>query len=164
MFETQVYWDPQMTRHQISPQIVRSTLWKIEEICDDMELPHTKGHTSNPWNKCPKRVLWQRVGKFLLKSIIALSSWHLNSSTFAAHDSFCAGLLWSDSVNIMLSLGCSLVTWDPFHRLIAHWNGNYPIRTLSWNSFKFQSSKRVYFEKKLSLRDRVAHLWLLSSW
>ncbi len=20
-------------------------------ICDDMELPHTKGHTSNPWNK-----------------------------------------------------------------------------------------------------------------
>ncbi len=23
----------------------------------DMELPHTKGHTSNPWNKCPKRGL-----------------------------------------------------------------------------------------------------------
>ena len=43
-------------------------------ICDDMELPHTKGHTSNPWKKCPLReVFWQRVGKFPLKSIIALS-------------------------------------------------------------------------------------------
>ncbi len=24
-------------------------------ICEDMELPHTKGHTSNPWINCPKR-------------------------------------------------------------------------------------------------------------
>ncbi len=42
--------------------------------CDDMELPHTKGHISNPWNKCLKRGLLTRVGKFPLKSIIAL--WH----------------------------------------------------------------------------------------
>ncbi len=45
-------------------------------ILDDMELPHTKGHTSNPWNKCPTRGLMttfrQQVGKFLLKSIITL--------------------------------------------------------------------------------------------
>ncbi len=27
-------------------------------IRDDMELPHTKGHTSNPWNKCPYDNRW----------------------------------------------------------------------------------------------------------
>ncbi len=31
--------------------------------CDDMELLHTKGHTSNPWNKCPKRGLLTTGGQ-----------------------------------------------------------------------------------------------------
>ena len=28
-----------------------------------MELPHTKGHTSNPWNRCPKRGLMTTGGQ-----------------------------------------------------------------------------------------------------
>ena len=36
-------------------------------ICDDMELPHTKGHTSNPWNKCPKRGLMTKDGQILIE-------------------------------------------------------------------------------------------------
>ncbi len=32
--------------------------WSRTSICfHSMWLPHTKGHTSNPWNKCPRRVL-----------------------------------------------------------------------------------------------------------
>ncbi len=32
-------------------------------ICDDMELPYIKDHTSNPWNKCPKRGLISTGGQ-----------------------------------------------------------------------------------------------------
>ncbi len=35
--------------------------------CDDMELPHTKGHTCNPWNKCPKRGLLTTGGQIPIK-------------------------------------------------------------------------------------------------
>ena len=40
----------------------------ITYIHDDMELPHTKGHTSNPWNKCPKRGLMTIGGQILIEN------------------------------------------------------------------------------------------------
>ncbi len=35
----------------------------ILHVSDNMELPHTTGHTSNPWNKCPKRGLLTMGGQ-----------------------------------------------------------------------------------------------------
>ncbi len=31
--------------------------------CDNMELPHTMGHTGNPWNNCPNRGLLTTGGQ-----------------------------------------------------------------------------------------------------
>ena len=33
------------------------------EYAHSMESPHTKGHASNPWNKCPKRGLMTTDGQ-----------------------------------------------------------------------------------------------------
>ncbi len=59
----------------ITVKTINDDLWKIvinvnitksdngfawiaaQPLLDDMELPYTKGHTSVPWNKCPKRGL-----------------------------------------------------------------------------------------------------------
>ncbi len=40
-----------------------STMIMMMNICDDMELPHTKGRTNNPWNKCSKRGLLTTGGQ-----------------------------------------------------------------------------------------------------
>ncbi len=39
------------------------TSYILHPAASYMELPHTKGHTSNPWNRCPKRGLLTTGGQ-----------------------------------------------------------------------------------------------------